>query len=115
MTRRRHLRLVDPMRPVTRGDCIDGPRPCVQSWCRHHLLAASESCVLDVVENRGRLRLHEIGVLLGLSKERVRQIAVEAARTMEKRLDPNMRGAWSQARSSSDGVTVNVDAVRRSS
>lgn len=26
----------DPKRPQTRGDCVDGPRPCPWVGCRHH-------------------------------------------------------------------------------
>ena len=28
---------MDPVRPRTRADCIDGPRPCAWVSCRHHL------------------------------------------------------------------------------
>lgn len=78
-------------RPVTRGDCIDGPRPCPYVSCHHHLYwevaekdithgrpAASvfslvESCVLDVAD-RGAVTLEEVGTLFGICRERVRQI-----------------------------------------
>lgn len=29
---------LDVLRPMTRGDCADGPRPCPWTSCRHHLL-----------------------------------------------------------------------------
>jgi len=78
-------------RPVTRGDCVDGPRPCPYVSCHHHLYwevagkdithgrpAASvsslvESCALDVAD-RGAATLEEVGNLFGICRERVRQI-----------------------------------------
>jgi sigma-70-like protein len=29
---------LDVLLPVTRGDCVDGPRPCPWTSCRHHML-----------------------------------------------------------------------------
>jgi sigma-70-like protein len=40
-----------PSRPKTRGDCVDGPRPCPWVSCRYHLL-------LDVSPDTGRIKLH---------------------------------------------------------
>jgi len=33
---------LDALRPVTRADCADGPRPCPWTTCRHHLLIVAE-------------------------------------------------------------------------
>ena len=86
-------------RPQTRGDCVDGPRPCPWVSCRHHLAldvresgslrlhpaigsvdgiaealeAMDETCALDVAA-RGGLTLWEVGALLYLSAEWVRQV-----------------------------------------
>ena len=91
-------------RPRTRGDCKDGPRPCPWVSCAHHmahivpsnasrwttksivrddeidpedvaeLIAAMEnSCVLDIAD-RGEHTLEQIGELLGVTRERVRQV-----------------------------------------
>jgi sigma-70-like protein len=84
-------------RPLTRADCQPGGpmgvRPCPFSDCRHHVprakhhpsrrvgspLAQSEdSCVLDVVAQHGALNLAEIGRVLALSRERVRQLETRA-------------------------------------
>lgn len=81
-------------RPRTRGDCATGPRPCPWASCRHHLLievsdsgtihlaantldpmSLQQSCSLDVAE-RGSLTLEEVGALLNITRERVRQIEV---------------------------------------
>ncbi len=42
---------MERLRPRTRGDCVDGPRPCPWHACRHHLGT-------DV--HNGELRLREI-------------------------------------------------------
>jgi hypothetical protein len=80
-------------RPVTRGECVDGPRPCPWAGCAFHLLLEvdaetgnlhfpfgdldldelPETCLLDVAD-RGGVTLQEVGVALNVSRERVRQI-----------------------------------------
>jgi hypothetical protein len=79
-------------RPKVREDCEDGPRPCPFVGCRYNLfldvtvggnlkMTADDpgdihpkwSCVLDVAE-RGPLPLEDIGDLLCVTKERVRQL-----------------------------------------
>lgn len=63
------------MKPVTRGDCVNGPRPC--PWeCRYRLEGA-ESCVLDVAD-RGGLQQVDIAQILGLSVSRAQQIEEQA-------------------------------------
>lgn len=82
-------------RPKTRGDCINAVRPCPWVGCRHHLYLnvsettgsmtqnfpgtavwdLAESCSLDVVDkNPGGLNMTELGGLMALTKERIRQI-----------------------------------------
>lgn len=38
--------------PLTRGECVDGPRPCPHSTCRYHLTDSrtSDSCALDFAD-----------------------------------------------------------------
>lgn len=82
-------------RPKTRADCVSGPRPCLYVACKHHLYLdvnpetgsikvnfpdkepweLEESCALDVAE-RGGVTLEEVGVILNLTRERVRQVEV---------------------------------------
>lgn len=81
------------VRPQTRGECVNGIRPCPYVSCEHHLYLdvnretgalkynfpslevweMRESCVLDVAD-RGGITLEEVGVAMGLTRERVRQI-----------------------------------------
>lgn len=63
--------------PATRGDCIDGPRPCPHVTCRHHIatevgLVGPESCSLDVAD-RGPHTLDDVGTVMGFTRERIRQ------------------------------------------
>lgn len=92
------LDLWAPRRPRTRADCKDGPRPCPWVGCRYHLAIdvkaggavtlnfpdrevwqLRQTCALDVADrggtaDTGGLTLVEIGELLNVSDERVRQI-----------------------------------------
>ena len=82
--------------PLTRGECVDGERPCPWAGCKHHLyldvkhngaitlnfphLCVSEipeSCSLDVAD-RGPVSLATVGRLMNLTRERVRQIEMKA-------------------------------------
>jgi len=98
------------MRPKTRGECVDGPRPCPWVSCRHHLAidvnprggiriinvpsdddfdieSFEHTCSLDVAD-RGEHTMQVVGELLDISRERVRQIEEasleRAQRKMEK-------------------------------
>ena len=92
-----------PPRPQTRGDCREGPRPCLWVGCRYNLYLEvnrsgsivvhdpdrepwelAESCALDVAE-RGGTSLEQIGRLFGLTRERVRQIESAALRKLLRR------------------------------
>lgn len=82
------------MSRVKRSDCIGGQRPCRYTRCRYHLWIDApssrieemgETCALDVAD-RGRSSLDEIGQLMGLTRERIRQIEVVALRKLRKRL-----------------------------
>lgn len=84
-------------RPRTRGECIDGPRPCPWVSCRHHLYLdvgknagrlkfnfpdlepgeLAESCALDVAD-RGGETLERVAERMNLTRERVRQIESRA-------------------------------------
>ena len=88
----------DIERPTKRSHCVNGPRPCPWVSCRHHLYLdvtvnggvrvnhpdvdvwdMKETCSLDVTE-MGPQTLDEVGTMLNLTRERVRQIQVRACR-----------------------------------
>lgn len=87
----------DEPRPKTRGECVNGPRPCPYVSCKHHLYLdvspktgaiklnfpdieveeMTESCALDVAD-RGGTTLEEVGAIMNLTRERIRQLEVKA-------------------------------------
>ena len=98
--RREHRPAQAPhQRPRTRADCIRGPRPCPYVGCKHHLMLdigasgeslrlvadepdqMAETCALDVAE-RGGATLEDIGEMIGVSKEAVRQLEEKALRRL---------------------------------
>jgi len=87
--------IMDHERPLTRADCKDGPRPCPFVSCKYHLYLdvnpatgsiklnfphlevweMNETCALDVAD-RGGVTLEEVGEILNLTRERIRQVEV---------------------------------------
>ncbi len=76
--------------PKTRKDCENIARPCPHILCKYHLWPITrksldelpkESCCLDIAEYGG-LTLEEIGQILGLTRERIRQIEISAIRKL---------------------------------
>ncbi len=83
-------------RPVTRADCKDGERPCPFVSCKHHLYLdvsartgaiklnfpdlevweRTETCALDIAD-RGGATLEEVGAIMNLTRERIRQVEVK--------------------------------------
>jgi len=68
--------------PATRGDCIDGPRPCRALLCKFNMFFDAsrkadksfrvlETCALDVAD-QGEHTLKAIGAILGMTREGVR-------------------------------------------
>jgi hypothetical protein len=84
---------LDATRPKTRGDCAEGERPCPYVSCKYNLYVdvnprtgsvkmnfpdkelweLSETCALDVADRAG-ITLEEVGVIMNLTRERVRQL-----------------------------------------
>ncbi len=101
----------DYFRPKTRGECVDGPRPCPFASCRHNLYLdvsakgtslkinfpdleiweVEESCVLDIAD-RGEATLKVVGAAMNITRERVRQIE-NVAKKHWKRADRKARVA----------------------
>ena len=104
---RRHLRVVGQSdyppgveRPRTRGDCRAAERPCPFVSCKWHLYLdlslrgsikfchpgrepeeLEDTCALDVADRGGQV-LEEVGLALGVARERVRQIEEGALRKL---------------------------------
>ena len=84
---------LEALRPALRSECENAPRPCPHVSCRHHLYLdvnpetgsikinfpdrevheLEESCALDVAK-RGGVTLEEVGQLMNLTRERIRQL-----------------------------------------
>lgn len=81
------------LRPKNRDECRVSDRPCPFVSCKHHLYLdvnprtgsiklnfpdlevweLTETCALDVAE-RGGMTLEEVGELMNLTRERIRQV-----------------------------------------
>jgi hypothetical protein len=100
---------VDIPRPNTRGQCQSEIRPCPWVACKYHLYLdvnpetgsikinfpdlepweMSETCALDVADRNG-ITLEEVGEIMNLTRERIRQVEVRGLlklKTTSPRLD----------------------------
>jgi hypothetical protein len=97
MSRGEVLEAIAHDRPKNRSECKSGPRPCLYVSCKHNLYLdvntvtgsikfnfpdkdiweLKETCALDVAE-RGGIPLEEVGEILNLTRERVRQLEMSA-------------------------------------
>jgi hypothetical protein len=86
---------IDEPRPRTRAECKDAPRPCPYVSCKHHLYLdvnpetgsiklnfpdlevweMKDTCSLDVADRNG-ITLEEVGEIMNLTRERIRQVEV---------------------------------------
>ncbi len=93
-------------RPKSRKDCASGIRPCPFVSCRHHLFLdvnpekgslklnfpdlevweMPETCSLDV-SDRGGMTLEEVGEILNLTRERIRQVEVRGLVKLKMNID----------------------------
>lgn len=80
-------------KPTTRAECVDMERPCPFVSCKYHLYLdvhpvrgsikvnftdievweMTETCALDIAD-RGGITLEEVGEIMNLTRERVRQV-----------------------------------------
>jgi hypothetical protein len=92
----------DYYKPRARAECVDGPRPCPYVSCKHHLYLdvsartgaiklnfpdlevwdMNETCALDVAD-RGGTTLEDVGAIMNLTRERIRQVEVKALAKLE--------------------------------
>jgi hypothetical protein len=86
----------DAAKPKERAECGNGERPCPFVSCKHHLYLdvsaktgaiklnfpdlevweMTETCALDVAD-RGGTTLEEVGAIMNLTRERIRQVEVK--------------------------------------
>ncbi len=86
----------DAEKPKMRVECASGERPCPFVSCKHHLYLdvsaktgaiklnfpdlevweMNETCALDVAD-RGGTTLEEVGAIMNLTRERIRQVEVK--------------------------------------
>ncbi len=87
------IRTIGALRPRTRADCIHAQRPCLFVSCKHNLYLdvnpetgsiklnfpdkeiweLEETCALDVAD-KGGITLEEVGAIMNLTRERIRQV-----------------------------------------
>ena len=92
----------DIERPKVRAECGAGERPCPFVSCKHHLYLdvsaktgaiklnfpdlevweMTETCALDV-SDRGGTTLEEVGAIMNLTRERIRQVEVKGLAKLE--------------------------------
>lgn len=90
-------------RPAFRAECASGMRPCPYVSCKHHLYLdvnpdtgsiklnfpdlevweMAETCALDVAD-RGGITLEEVGEILNLTRERIRQVEVKGLQKLRE-------------------------------
>ncbi len=116
------LLVITEDRPQTRADCQQGvnfERPCPWVGCKFHLYLdvnpetgsvklnfpdlepqdMKHSCALDV-SDEGGTTLEEVGEMLNLTRERVRQIEVLGMKNLNRKLrangisDPRLEDTW---------------------
>ncbi len=93
---------MDYRRPENRCECREGVRPCPFVACKHHLYLdvnpvtgsikinfpemevweMAETCALDIAE-RGGLTLEEVGAIMNLTRERIRQVEVSGLEKLQ--------------------------------
>ena len=110
------------VRPKTRGDCVDGERPCMWISCPHNLyldvdgmnvrlnfpglepehMRPEKSCSLDIADD-GPQSLVDIANVLNISRERARQLEEQALTKVRlsnraKHLKEHSREPWAAGR-----------------
>ena len=95
------LESLEHLRPKARGDCRHAERPCPYVSCKYHLYLdinpqtgsvklnfpdlevweMPETCALDVAD-RGGITLEEVGALLNLTRERIRQVELSGLKKL---------------------------------
>jgi hypothetical protein len=100
---------IEKLRPKTRGDCMSGPRPCLFVSCKHHLYLdvnpetgsvklnfpdlqiweLKHTCALDVAD-QGGITLEEVGEIMNLTRERIRQVETRGLAKLRAATDDDL-------------------------
>ena len=100
------LEFADKSRPRTRQECLRKERPCLFVSCKHHLYLdvnpetgsiklnfpdkevweLEETCALDVAQ-RGGMTLEEVGEIMNLTRERIRQVEATGLQKLHETSD----------------------------
>jgi hypothetical protein len=101
---------IETIRPRSRAECANGPRPCMFISCKHHLYLdinpstgsiklnfperevweLSETCALDIAD-RGGITLEEVGEVMNLTRERIRQLETRGLKKLSDMHDLGQR------------------------
>jgi hypothetical protein len=101
---------IESIRPRSRADCATGPRPCMFISCKHHLYLdinpstgsiklnfperevweLAETCALDIAD-RGGITLEEVGEVMNLTRERIRQLETRGLKKLSDLHDLGQR------------------------
>jgi hypothetical protein len=104
------MREIESSRPHARAQCATGPRPCMFISCKHHLYLdvnpgtgsiklnfpdkevweMGETCALDVAD-RGGITLEEVGAIMNLTRERIRQVETRGLLKLRAMVDDEPR------------------------
>ncbi len=94
--------IADYQKPKTRADCLKMKRPCLFVSCKYHLyldinpetksikynfpdkeiMTLKETCALDVAD-KGGVTLEEVGAIMNLTRERIRQVEMRALQKLK--------------------------------
>jgi hypothetical protein len=104
------IKTVEGMRPKTRAECVSTPRPCMFVSCKHNLYIdvnpdtgsiklnfpdkeiweLEYTCALDVAE-KGGITLEEVGEIMNLTRERIRQVETRGLMKLREATDDEPR------------------------
>ncbi len=102
---------INKHRPRTRADCINTERPCLYVSCKYNLFLdvnpetgsvklnfpdkeiweLEHTCALDVAE-KGGITLEEVGDIMNLTRERIRQVETRGLQKLRAATDDEPKG-----------------------